>query len=58
MVLVSLVTYERGEFGARAVVVDAASEDIVSFYQSLGFRELDDRRLWQRACRCASARSH
>lgn len=36
------------EFGARAVVVDAASEDAAGFYGHFGFHELEDRRLWRR----------
>jgi predicted N-acetyltransferase YhbS len=36
------------EFGARAVVVDAISSNAADFYRHLGFRELDERRLWRR----------
>jgi predicted N-acetyltransferase YhbS len=36
------------EFGARAVVVDAITEQAVSFYRHFGFKELDHRRLWRR----------
>lgn len=35
-------------FGARAVVVDAASEAAAAFYLHFDFHELDDRRLWRR----------
>jgi predicted N-acetyltransferase YhbS len=34
-------------FGARAVVVDAATETAAAFYRHFEFRELDDRRLWR-----------
>jgi predicted N-acetyltransferase YhbS len=36
------------EFGARAVVVDAISDDAANFYRHFNFRDLDDRRLWRR----------
>ncbi len=36
------------EFGARAVVVDAATEEAADFYGHFGFHELEDRRLWRR----------
>lgn len=35
-------------FGARAVIVDAASEAAAGFYRHFDFRELDDHRLWRR----------
>jgi predicted N-acetyltransferase YhbS len=43
------------EFGARAVVVDAISEDAVSFYQHFGFHPLEARRLWRRLSDVARA---
>jgi predicted GNAT family N-acyltransferase len=36
------------EFDARAVVVDAVSDDAAYFYRHFGFHDLDDRRLWRR----------
>jgi predicted N-acetyltransferase YhbS len=36
------------EFGARAIVVDAASEAAASFYRHFGFHELEGARLWRR----------
>jgi predicted N-acetyltransferase YhbS len=36
------------EFGARAIVVDAISEEAANFYRHFGFRCLDDRRFWRR----------
>ena len=36
------------EFGARAVVVDAISDEAANFYRHFGFRNLDDRRFWRR----------
>jgi predicted N-acetyltransferase YhbS len=36
------------EFGARAVVVDAISDEAANFYRHFGFQELDCRRLWRR----------
>lgn len=36
------------EFGARAVVVDAISDDAANFYRHFDFRDLDDRRFWRR----------
>jgi predicted N-acetyltransferase YhbS len=36
------------EFGARAVVIDATTEDAANFYRNFGFHELEDRRLWRR----------
>ncbi len=36
------------EFGARAVVVDATTEEAANFYRHFGFHGLDDRRLWRR----------
>lgn len=36
------------EFGARAVVVDAISEEAVRFYRHFGFHQLDQARLWRR----------
>jgi predicted N-acetyltransferase YhbS len=36
------------EFGARAVVVDATTEEAANFYRHFGFHELEDRRLWRR----------
>ena len=43
------------EFGARAVVVHAISEDAVGFYQHFGFHRLEDRRLWRRLSDIARA---
>jgi predicted N-acetyltransferase YhbS len=45
------------EFGARAVVVDAISDDAASFYRNVDFRDLDDRRLWRRLTCIARART-
>lgn len=42
-------------FGARAVVVDATTEDAAGFYLHFGFHELADRRLWQRIADVAHA---
>jgi hypothetical protein len=36
------------EFGARAIVVDAISEEAANFYRHFDFRGLDDRRFWRR----------
>lgn len=36
------------EFGARAIVVDAISDDAANFYRHFDFRDLDERRLWRR----------
>jgi predicted N-acetyltransferase YhbS len=36
------------EFGARAVIVDAVSDDAANFYRHFGFRDLDEHRLWRR----------
>ena len=36
------------EFGARAVVVDATTEEAANFYRHFDFHKLDDRRLWRR----------
>jgi predicted N-acetyltransferase YhbS len=36
------------EFGARAVVVDAISEEAADFYRHFDFHDLDERRLWRR----------
>jgi predicted N-acetyltransferase YhbS len=36
------------EFGARAVVVDAISDDAANFYRYFGFYDLDGHRLWRR----------
>jgi predicted N-acetyltransferase YhbS len=35
------------EFGARAVVVDAISDEAANFYRYFDFRDLDSRRLWR-----------
>lgn len=43
------------QFGARAVVVDATSEDAANFYRHFGFHSLDDRRLWRRLTDIARA---
>lgn len=37
-----------GEFGARAVVVDAISPEAATFYRHFGFHDLDGHRLWRR----------
>jgi predicted N-acetyltransferase YhbS len=34
-------------FGARAVVVDAMSDEAAAFYRHFGFSEFDERRLWR-----------
>lgn len=36
------------EFGARAIVVDAISEEAAHFYEHFGFRKLDEARMWRR----------
>jgi predicted N-acetyltransferase YhbS len=36
------------EFGARAVVVDAISDEAAEFYRHFDFHDLDERRLWRR----------
>jgi GNAT superfamily N-acetyltransferase len=36
------------EFGARAVVVEAISEQAAGFYRHFGFHDLDATRLWRR----------
>lgn len=36
------------EFGARAVVVDAISDDTANFYRHFDFRDLEGHRLWRR----------
>ena len=36
------------EFGARAVVVDAVSDEAARSYQHFGFHQLDEARLWRR----------
>jgi predicted N-acetyltransferase YhbS len=36
------------EFGARAIVVDAANDDAAAFYRHFNFDDLDARRLWRR----------
>lgn len=43
------------EFGARAVIVDAISDDAANFYRHFGFRDLDARRLWRRLTDVAQA---
>lgn len=43
------------EFGARAVVVDAISEQAAGFYRHFGFRDLDGMRLWRRMGDVAAA---
>ena len=43
------------EFGARAVVVDAISDDAVGFYRHFGFHQLEGRRLWRRLSDIARA---
>ncbi len=43
------------EFGARAVVVDAISDDAVGFYRHFGFHQLEDRSLWRRISDIARA---
>jgi predicted GNAT family N-acyltransferase len=43
------------EFGARAIVVDAISDDAANFYRHFGFRVLTDRRLWRRLADIARA---
>jgi predicted N-acetyltransferase YhbS len=44
-----------GEFGARAVVVDAISADAADFYRHFGFRDLAGNRLWRRLTDIARA---
>jgi predicted N-acetyltransferase YhbS len=53
----ALVRCVRGgrEFGARAVVVDAISQEASDFYRHFGFRDLDERRLWRRLADVARA---
>ncbi len=36
------------EYGARAVVVDAISDEAAAFYRHFDFHELEGRRLWRR----------
>ena len=36
------------EFGARAVVVDAISDEAAGFYRHFDFHDLDGKRLWRR----------
>jgi GNAT superfamily N-acetyltransferase len=36
------------EFGARALVVDAISEEAARFYEHFGFHKLDEARMWRR----------
>ena len=36
------------EFGARAVIVDAISDEAAEFYRHFDFHDLDERRLWRR----------
>jgi GNAT superfamily N-acetyltransferase len=36
------------EFGARALVVDAISDEARRFYEHFGFRQLEGARLWRR----------
>ena len=43
------------EFGARAIVVDAISEQAASFYRHFGFHDLEEGRLWRRLTDVASA---
>lgn len=43
------------EFGARAVVVDAISEEAATFYQHFDFHPLDGLRLWRRLSDVARA---
>jgi hypothetical protein len=43
------------EFGARAVVVDAISDDAVGFYRHFGFHQLEGMRLWRRLSDIARA---
>ncbi len=46
----ALRRYVRGgrEFGARAVVVDAISDEAAEFYRHFDFHDLEERRLWRR----------
>jgi predicted N-acetyltransferase YhbS len=44
-----------GEFGARAVVVDAISPEAADFYRHFGFRDLEAQRLWRRLADIARA---
>lgn len=37
-----------GEFGARAIVVDAIDQRAADFYRHFDFHPLDERRLWRR----------
>lgn len=43
------------QFGARAVVVDAVTDDAANFHRHFGFREPEDRRLWRRLADVARA---
>lgn len=43
------------EFGARAVVVDAISDEAAEFYRHFDFHDLDGRRLWRRLRDVANA---
>ena len=43
------------EFGARAVVVDAISDDAAAFYRHFDFHDLEGRRLWRRLSDVAKA---
>jgi predicted N-acetyltransferase YhbS len=43
------------EFGARAVVVDAISDEAAEFYRHFDFHDLDGRRLWRRLGDVANA---
>jgi predicted N-acetyltransferase YhbS len=53
----ALLRCARGgrQFGARAVVVDAMTEDAARFYRHFGFHDLEDRRLWRRLTDIARA---
>ncbi|MCP9490381.1 MAG: GNAT family N-acetyltransferase [Solirubrobacteraceae bacterium MAG38_C4-C5] len=42
------------QFGARAVIVDASTEDAAGFYRHFGF-QLESRRLWRRLADIAGA---
>jgi GNAT superfamily N-acetyltransferase len=44
-----------GEFGARAVVVDAINERAAEFYRHFNFHDLDQGRLWRRLNDIAAA---
>jgi predicted N-acetyltransferase YhbS len=46
------------EFGARAVVVDAISDEAANFYRHFGFQELNYRRLWRRLSDIARTLNH